>query len=270
MHIDVSIEDARLLPILLESSVPTGIAIPGERLEPGAWRQMAERIQTAGKSAIFSFPYIFRKEAGEDILKHREQLQEAHFDGFLIRTLDEAAFLRELGLPGERIFDASVYTWNQRAKKQMKALGADVVTLPVELNREEVRSVQGEDSCCLIYGRLPLMVSAQCSKKTVGNCRKSRHLSRDDLYGTAEYSSLADRKKTVFREAAWCRYCYSVIYNSVPLWLLDRVPQDMPRVRFMFTDETPEEASSVLRAFETGRTDPPAAFTRGHFTRGVE
>ena len=46
----------------------------------------------------------------------------------------------------------------------MKAYGASRVTLPVELNARELSDagVRGE---LIVYGYLPMMVSAQCVKK---------------------------------------------------------------------------------------------------------
>lgn len=48
----------------------------------------------------------------------------------------------------------------------MKAYGASRVTLPVELNARELSDagVRGE---LIVYGYLPMMVSAQCVKKTM-------------------------------------------------------------------------------------------------------
>lgn len=270
IRVEVSAEDMRLLPVFLKSEVPDAIFLPGDRLFPGEGAEAAARIHERGKKAYYAFPYILRGPSGEDILKLREEIVSAGWDGYLIRSLDEAGLCREMDLPGEKVFDAGLYTWNRRAAAVMRSFGADVLTLPVECSYEELSALDWENVSLIAYGKLPLMISAQCTRNTTGQCLKKMIRNRREREGTARFNGLEDRKRAVFSESSWCRYCYSVIYNSVPLWLLNRIPEGIPRIRFVFTDETPEQAEAVLFAWESGIAAPPASYTRGHFVRGVE
>ena len=63
----------------------------------------------------------------------------------------------------------------------------------------------------LVYGRLPVMVSAQCLLKTNGRCLKQQ--------GGKKVCRLTDRMGKTFPVSAECRYCYNIIYNSTPLVL---------------------------------------------------
>ena len=114
------------------------------------------------------------------------------------------------------------------------------------------------------------MTSAQCTAKTTGRCRKRTCPSERRRNTEPEFRSLTDRKQADFMEDSHCRFCYAVIHNSVPLWLCDRIPDGVRRIRFRFTDETPEQAVRILERTAAGDVRPPERFTRGHFARGVE
>ena len=46
------------------------------------------------------------------------------------------------------------------------------LTLPVELNSRELEDMGCRGGELIVYGRLPMMVTAQCMKKTVDSCKK--------------------------------------------------------------------------------------------------
>ncbi|MCD8009733.1 MAG: hypothetical protein LUF34_02850 [Lachnospiraceae bacterium] len=269
MLIDVSVENMNHVPEVLAVPEVDGVFLPGDRLEPEEWREAAARVQRAGKKAYLALPHIFRGETGEYFAAHGRELVEAHFDGFLVRSLDEVGFLSEQGLPGLRIFDAGMYTWNREAAAVMWSLGADILTLPYEARERELAERGYEDSELVVYGRLPAMISAQCTGKTQGTCRAARG-KKEDIFRMPSFRRLRDRKGAFFVEDSRCRFCYSVLYNSVPLWLLARVPAACGRIRFSFTDEEAGEAGRILWAYVRGERTPSGSFTRGHFTRGVE
>ena len=153
----------------------------------------------------------------------------------------------------------------------MKQYGADRLTVPVELNEREIRDsgIHGE---MIVYGYLPMMISAQCIRKTTLGCS-----------GKPEIMWLKDRKEMRFPVVNQCRFCYNTIYNSAPLSLLGlsaSVEGLGPKaLRLNFTVEEPAAAGELLDAFfEEYALGEKAAepsvlknqFTRGHFKRGVE
>ena len=119
-----------------------------------------------------------------------------------------------------------------------------------------------------VYGRIPLMVSANCIDKTCHKCHKPE----------PSLSYITDRKGVSLPYVCCCRFCYNVIYNNVPVFLTDKmdaVENIAPaNVSLCFTDEDEKEVinniSMVRDAFKGVKVDTPANFTRGHFTRGVE
>ena len=130
----------------------------------------------------------------------------------------------------------------------------------------------------IVYGYLPMMISAQCVRKNNFSCT-----------GNEGIVYLKDRYDKVFPVSCCCDYwktettkhpmpCYNIIYNTLPYGLLKEKKQvealSPAAVRLSFTVETPSEAVEVFIAFrnvylENGN---PAEypFTKGHFKRGAE
>ena len=82
------------------------------------------------------------------------------------------------------------------------------LTTPLELNEREL-GVLGVEGCELpVYGYLPVMISAQCVKKTSSGCD-----------GKPGVTVLTDRYKKKFKVENCCQFCYNIIYNSDPLFL---------------------------------------------------
>ena len=94
--------------------------------------------------------------------------------------------------------------------------------------------------------------------------------------------SLRDRKGKMLSAINCCHYCYNLIYNSVPEFLLDKLCElkDMgvDGMRVAFSVENEEETQAVLelavnaaagdRSIEAGRGAD--GYTRGHYNRGVD
>ncbi len=191
--------------------------------------------------------------------------------GFLVHTLDEAAWVREEWplLPVRA--DASLYTFNGKAADVLSGMGLEAVTLPFELNARELaeRCSAGSLPAELVaYGYCASMVSAQCVHRTLSGCDHTPGL----LY-------LSDRKRKRFAVRNSCRFCFNVLYNAEPLYLADLADEwralSPARIRLSFTLEGEEEMrrvlDAVLPAFMEGRPapNPLPSFTRGHFRRGV-
>ena len=109
-----------------------------------------------------------------------------------------------------------------------------------------------------VYGRAPMMVSAQCINKTVHGCDKRQRCLK-----------LKDRKGAEMPVKNICRFCYNEIYNSVPTVLYDmsdtieRIAPDA--LRYDFTTETAQEVREILAKVPL----KAGTFTRGHLKRGV-
>lgn len=142
-------------------------------------------------------------------------------------------------------------------------------TAPLELNHRELQDVGVENSELVIYGYLPMMVSAQCIQKTTEGCNKQK--------GTLTFK---DRYQKSFTVKNHCDYCYNTIYNTAPLVLTDQKSEieslNPKALRLNFTIEDRNRMKDILRLYEDvfvknipGAT-PDIEFTRGHFKRGIK
>ncbi len=245
-----------------------GVYLASEEFDASSWEGLAGRCHEAGIFCYLMLPRIFRERAERYFLKNMDTLKAAGFDAFGVASMEEPGFLREQALKLPLYFDHSLYAMNHLAAGELFAYGASRLTFPVELNEREL-SECGFSGELIVYGRLPMMVSAQCVQKTLAGCkREPGHL------------MLKDRKGKLLPVKNQCRFCYNTIYNESPLSLLglsEPVKRLAPQaVRLNFTLETGEAAADVLAAFyqeffEGGAvTAPSGAFTRGHFKRGVQ
>ena len=149
------------------------------------------------------------------------------------------------------ILDANLYTFNRRAgdfwKGQPKVL---YETLPVELNYRELKERGCEGAEVIVYGHLPMMISAGCVYKSLKRCRKNEQ----EALKPEGYYRLKDRKNMKFAVKPVCRECYNVIYNSQPLSLLNmrgQVASLAPgSLRISFTMENAAQVKKVLDSFE--------------------
>ena len=270
-RIHVSVEHPAQLKAAL--SVPEVGAIYLDSAEFGAeqWNEWVSRCHEADKQCLLVMPHIFRDRAKEYFETHRSRLESAGFDGLVIRAWEELELVREWKISIPLVMDYGIYTMNHRAEDFVREMAPELpmrFTLPVELNSRELEARGSRERELLVYGSVPVMVTAQCIRKTVEGCSKC-----------PEYLYLRDRKKKVFPVRNQCRFCCNTIYNSSPLSLLKdkkQIDRLQPEVlRLAFTLESAAQTGEVLDAYvKTFLHQEPVElegeFTRGHFKRGVE
>ncbi len=189
--------------------------------------------------------------------------------GILISNLETYSFLKYHNYTGKIALNYHVYIWNQKAinfwDDKMQSF-----LMPVECNIHEWKQLQNEKAEYLCYGKIPMMVTANCIRKTKGACRNT---------GVSFEDSITDRYRTNFHVQTNCNYCYNVIYNSVPNSLhqyLEQIEKLKGRgIRLDFTTESENEMRQVLWAYaeylETGKADFSFLkdYTTGHYKKGA-
>ena len=236
----------------------------------------AKKLRKEGKEVWYCFPRICRKDTLERLADSFGMFREA-FDGYLIRNYETLAFVqeREDDWRNRCVLDASVYVINREAKAFYHEMFGNVVgltTAPYELSERELFGLGVEDMTLVVYGRIPLMVSAHCIRKTTGLCRNGKGTESNLETETMILTDRVGKKLPVTQN---CRECYNLIYNPECLSLLDgtdTVERLHPHaIRVDFTFETREETERILRSasgMEGAVTGP--GYTRGHLKRGVE
>ena len=271
----VSVEEpCQLEPVLRQKDV-SAVYLDADGFAPSSWKDIADRCHAAGKTCYLALPHIFRDHALKFFKDSQSLLENAGFDGVLVRALEEIQWLEDNRISLPFITDASVYAWNSGTLEELASKNPLAVTMPWELNSREMgpvvlacskADIPGE---LVVYGHAPMMVSAQCITRTVKSCTHKRGL-----------LMLKDRTGAMLPVKNHCRFCYNTIYNPSPVSLLGSEDlirhMGLARIRLQFTVEDAQQTGKVLEAFSSSflrgeMKEPPFKdFTRGHFKRGVE
>ena len=229
-------------------------------------RQHSDNIQF-----IIALPYVLRSEYKNRLnILVDDLLSSSVIKGFLIRNMETVGWLKTKEYKGIKILDYNMYIFNSYAKKFWTDKGYEF-TSSYELNSKQMDGLTDESTNVLIYGRIPLMVTANCIQKTKDQCRKSEN----------NLLFLEDRMNKQFPVLMQCYFCYNIIYNSLPVSLhnyLDEIEKKEPRfLNVNFTIENHREVNAIVAFFcnlleAEGKVNeiPFNEFTKGHYKRGVE
>jgi putative protease len=268
-------EKRSLLPVLWENPSVTAVYLDFSAYDPVHFAQELEAdiagTKKAGKRVFLALPRIFRQRSAELFEGMVQSLRDFRPDGFLIRTYEELSYVRENFPDYEMVIDHNLYTYNDLASAAFAGLGVSRNTVPLELNRGEIRRRDNRVSEMIVYGYYPLMVSAQCVHGNTAGC--------DSRPGI---SYLTDRYNVKFPVKNVCSACYNVIYNSLPVMLFTQMKElqkaGIGTFRLDFTVEDSAQAEEILQLYEEfadGRRDGypdqwQEHYTNGHYKRGVE
>ncbi|MDO4488676.1 MAG: hypothetical protein Q4B67_06280 [Eubacteriales bacterium] len=229
---------------------------------PEEYKELCDRAHKGkggiGKLIVLKLPNVWREKAEAFFERYRETVLNAGFDGFMAGSIEGVLWLSEAGAQGDIILDHTIYNFNSLTDEELSevtGLTEYETTYSVELNNKELNRDEAAREL-IVYGRTPLMYSAQCIRRTALRCDKREQV----MY-------LKDRTGAVMPVRNACRFCYNIIYNSVPTVIYDLEDEILAvnpsSVRYEFTTENEKEIKNIL----SGAV--PKAFTRGHFHRGA-
>ncbi len=229
------------------------------------------RCKEKGKRVYLLLPHIMRTATYDEYLKNKALWMVDTIDGYVIKNFEELYLLRnELKTTKEIRLDYNMYVLNHEAEQFYKDLGIFDFTASIELNQTELRKLGCKNYDLLVYGYLPLMVSAQCVRKNTTECKPGN---------INQPAILEDRLNMKFRVKTNCNYCFNTIYNSKCLSLLSNYSEvlalEPKNIRLDFTFEDEKEVGEVLKQFvqvycygEAGSL-PGEEYSKGHFKRGI-
>lgn len=212
-EVRVLIEDAEQLPAVLKADFVDTVYLDcmlytRENLIHKLSEDI-DRVHASGKKVFYVFPFIFRQQTSLFYEKIMPELKKLPLNGIMVRSLDEIAFIKEWGNENwQMVSDSNLYTYSNEAAEYFYRLGMIQDTIPVELNRKEILRRENSRSEMIIYGRLPLMITAQCIHKNTLGCMHQHKV-----------LNLKDRYSVHFPVKNFCSECYNVIYNSLPVCL---------------------------------------------------
>ena len=273
---DISVSDFEQLKTVMSADIkPSRVYLPYDLIYSGKLpTDDLETIVGAFDTEIYlSLPRIYRSRSDKymislkEFASDREMLKRCNICGVLARNLEEIETLRDTDI--RIVADHSVYVWNRRSLKQISEY-ADEVTLPLELNLHEaedlISSGYADRLNMVIYGRAPLMVSANCVMKTYGKCTGNINGFKNEL--TDRYG----KSEPVYVN---CLHCYNEIFNAVPTTyhkkLADIKRMGIGRQRIDLTDESPRTVKELIGFYtESVAGDFPVSdYTTGHMDKGA-
>ena len=226
--------------------------------------ECAKQAMNSGKEVYLCLPPIFRKKEAE---RYERELDFTIPDGIVINSLDELEFVKELDPNCKVICSDALYTMNDEALAFLNGLiGAESYTASLELNLSELKDLDASTRNLIVYGRTPVMYSAQCLRDNFLVCLKKTR-------GEKKTLGLKDKTGVIFPVKTLCPSCLNVIYNSsiyslIGMRELEETAGFSSNI-LSFTTETREETAAVLRAYRDN-TALKGNYTRGHMRRGVE
>ncbi len=266
------VEEREQLMAVLDAEYIERVVIPYGWLLADDSEVLCKKCQNAEKEVYFSLPAVSRSESFERIDKALSKAREMCVgEGVYVNQTDTMAHILEHFPELKCIGDLNLYAMNNSSVNWLMQR-INGFTMPVELNKDELRHLNTEKGEFILYGRTPLMQTANCIFLTGKNCKQGK----ESVVGM-----MTDRTgaKIPFRAHCDERICYNTIYNNVPTSLhkhkniTDSFGVSTYQIRF--TVETADETRKVLDFYTDYRKnriaeDVPFAYTNGHFLRGVQ
>lgn len=246
---------------------PDRIYVPYDLLYLGVIKK--EEIAKITHTEVYlSLPRMLRSRDEAYLQKLSKEL--VGFQGILVKSMEGLAFLQECDYTGVIVTDHSVYHWNKSAVCFWDA-HRDGFTYPLELSIHENRELERKNGEYVIYGRTPMMITANCIRQTCGACSANSN----------DFSqSLEDRYKKKLPVYANCIHCYNEVFNAVPMSLhkeLDSLNrQGFFTFRLDFTNEEADLTKTIFSYFterlqrpRTNVSFPLSEYTQGHYKEGA-
>ncbi|MDO5381881.1 MAG: U32 family peptidase [Eubacteriales bacterium] len=205
---------------LINFSVKGDKTFSVSEMEDEDFRTIWEGFKKLGVEIYFALPHILTEENRNKFEKLFDYYESFEPEGYLVRNIEELSTISRI-LKGKNsdntvnsdtisnrkiVTDAGMYIFNSYSVKEIKNLTLkcgfvnSTFTLPYELNNTELKSVATNDTELVVYGRVPLMISKQCVRKTYEHC--------DNCNGV---SILTDEKGKIYNVKSQCGFCYTLM-----------------------------------------------------------
>lgn len=246
------------------------LSIESELIGTPSFGKFFNNIKLYTGACNLYMPHIFREEAKKFFEKNLDLIMSYKFDNFIVRSLEEIFYIREnIDKDANIILDYNIYAYNKSTMNfYNEKFDVKRLTYPLELNLNEMKQLKDYGNEMIAYGKIPMMVSAQCLKKTTKGCDHKK-----------EILILKDRKNIEMQVKTHCDFCYNTILNSKPLSIIgmekDIKKLDPAILRIWFTTEDYKETKVILKKYIDDfwkgiDVSNISDFTRGHLKRGIE
>lgn len=238
----ITVHDKNTLEVVLKLPDVTGIVLPLDSFDPENIQGLSEQIHSMNKEVYLSLPRIIRGEERTHI-DYKEICARISPDGVYVHNINEASMMK--GYPGQLIASSFLYGWNRSAVDHYRTqYGICASQMPLEYDFDDIRDLlcayDPDGLPCFemqLFGRVPLMVSAQCVKMTTGRCD-----------GIPDLLYLKDHKGRMLPVTTHCRQCYNTIWKDQPFDLRNDIPDDIKnRIKRWHIDVLPMDVDMLVR-----------------------
>ena len=195
----------------------SGVILDGDYLIPE--KTMIDSLTRQGKKVYLSLPRMIRGQRQEN--RWSKMICDFDWDGVYVNNIDQAEMVHDLN--ANRVGDIipmvigpNGYVWNRYTREAYRKLYGDEIlsmVLPYEMSEREQEAAWKDTETAIhkeviVYGRVPIMISAQCPKATLSRCDHQREVLR--------LRDSSGGKKDDFWVSTHCdpEYCYTQIYSD--------------------------------------------------------
>lgn len=210
-------------------------------------------------NCILNLPYILRDSYSDFANKIMTLVSGNEFEAVIVNNYEEFSLLNRAHYKGVIIAGPGLYVFNRKSAEVIYSL-ADSFIYPLELSKYELQDLAINNEYLWVYGKIPLMHSANCIVNTTTGCKKGQGNS---------FSYIKDRKGMNIPVKRNCNLCYNTLFNSVPTCLFTENYSDHYRSFLYFTDESFDETIRVMNDY-FNNSNSLSSFTKAYYTKGVE
>ncbi len=204
------------------------------------------------KTAV-ELPQLIYPGDEKDILRKLTAIKKSGIVRGVTGNIGGIALLRKAGL---KIYGShGLNITNSISAQSYKNMGLEDITLSFELSERNIKNLCADISKgAYIYGYLPVMLLRACPQRSENGCGKCNGKTTLTDRKGIEFPLLCQNKK------------YSVLHNSIPLYIGDKNPSSLDFVTLYFTIEDKKTCEKIYQAYLNGKA-PEGKKTNGLYNR---
>lgn len=212
-----------------------------------------EEVECLPVKIAVELPQLIYPEDEKETLKKLSTIKKTGIVRGVTGNIGGIAVLKKAGF---KIYGShGLNITNSLSAKSYKDIGLEDITLSFELSEKGIKNISANSpKGAYIYGYMPIMLLRACPQKSETGCGKCNGK-----------TTLTDRKGIEFPLLCQNK-TYSILHNSVPLYIGDKNLSNLDFVTFYFTIESKKDCEKIYQSYLNGKT-PDGKKTNGLFNR---
>ncbi len=212
-----------------------------------------DKLKDIADKIIIELPALIYPKSEEIITRKLEILKDKGFTKGITGNIGGIALLKKCSFS---VFAGNnLNITNVISAEEYSEMGVEDITLSIELTQKAINNMGGKvKRGAIIYGYLPIMYMRACPQKSFDGCGKCNG-----------NTTLTDRKGIQFPLLCHNKE-YSVLHNSIPLYIGDKNLSALDFGTLYFTTEAKEECEKIFNICKNS-LPLPGKKTNGLFAR---